>query len=161
LKRQQNQTAGDEYPLELVEHLSQMSVGYVDDRIPCTDPADAVVRDAEIRHRSYSELQSRIEPLRFINHVGRQVNSNDRNSAAGQHGGGNSGPAAHIDDSFVVTLQDQASECAHHRPVDRLVIEVVVEALSVGSSGAVVTLPRQGQKVVFVPRWALFRTITA
>jgi hypothetical protein len=37
----------------------------------------------------------------------------------------------------------------------------VVEAVSGGSSGAIVTLPRQGQKVVFVPRWALFRTITA
>jgi hypothetical protein len=52
LKRQQNQTAGDEYPVELVELLSQMNVGYVDDRIPRTDPADAVVRDAEIRQRS-------------------------------------------------------------------------------------------------------------
>jgi hypothetical protein len=64
----------------------------------------------EIRHRSYSELQSRIEPLRFINHVEDKSISTTAIPLLANMAVVTPVPQPTSIIRFVVTLQDQASE---------------------------------------------------
>ena len=124
--------------MELGEQHGQLIRWRVNDRVPADDATERAVGEIERRHRPFPEPDVGVRVARNRDHRGRQVDAEHVQTERRQKRGNAAGPAPEVGNEPVACVVHELREHAEHRPIDRLVLELVAEERGVVDGDRVV-----------------------
>jgi hypothetical protein len=138
MKTQQQQTVRSQHSPELREDHADLLIRDMDQRVPGDQPGQRRIRQPKIRHRAHLEPQTRVIPLRYLDHPRRQIEAEDIHPQPMQMRGDMPRTTPHVRDQPTTPSLHQIDEQRENRSHIRCFIQKTAHLIRVPASHGVI-----------------------